>query len=152
ESGLGALLRRHYARFPDWQPSGATLLDLHGDGRLDLHLAGQSEGLAALGRNIGGRLGPIDPRPGNPRGMGQWGNLPYPGGQVRQAFDFNEDQKLDLFISWHNSGAALYHNLSTNAAQRFRRARFVQPEFPDIRTSTLADVNQDGKVDLLISN
>src|SRR5262249_24122937 len=54
ESGLAALLRQHHARFPGWEPSGATLLDIDGNGQLDLHLAGQSKCLAALGRNTGG--------------------------------------------------------------------------------------------------
>jgi RNA polymerase sigma factor (sigma-70 family) len=80
ESGLGALLRRHYARFPDWAPSGATLLDIDGDGQLDLHLAGQAEELAALGRNTGGRFAYVDPRPEIPRGPRQKADLPYPGG------------------------------------------------------------------------
>ncbi|MCI0685400.1 MAG: sigma-70 family RNA polymerase sigma factor, partial [Gemmataceae bacterium] len=149
-SGLGAMLSRHYARFPGWQPTGATLLDIDGDGQLDLHLAGQAEGLAALGRNVGGRFAYVDPQPEIPRGIRHNADLPYPGGQVRQAFDFNEDGKLDLAISWHNNGAALYHN-ATGGGLRFRRAEFVQPEFPDIRASAMADVNRDGKVDFITS-
>lgn len=152
ESGLGALLRQHYARFPDWQPSGATLLDIDGDGQLDLHLAGQSECLAALGRNSGGRFAYVDPPPEIPRGNVQKTVLPYPGGQVRHAFDFNEDRKLDLAISWHNHGGALYHNAPTSGAMRFRKAEFVDPEFLDIRTSALADVNGDGIVDFITSS
>jgi RNA polymerase sigma factor (sigma-70 family) len=152
ESGLGAILRQHYARFPDWGPSGATLLDLDGDQQLDLHLAGQAEELAALGRNIGGRFAYVDPRVEIPRGPREEAELPFPGGQVRHAFDFNEDGKLDLAISWHNAGGALYHNASTNGALRFRKTEFIQPVFPDIRASALADVNRDGIVDFLTSS
>ncbi len=150
ESGLGALLRRHYARFPDWQPSGATLLDVDGDDRLDLHLAGQAEDLAALGRNDGGRFAYVDPLPEIPRGTRQKADLPYPGGQVRHAFDFNEDRKLDLAVSWHNGGGALYYNVAAGA-RRFRKVEFVRPEYLDIRASALADVNRDGVVDFLTS-
>ncbi|HEX5270488.1 MAG TPA: sigma-70 family RNA polymerase sigma factor [Gemmataceae bacterium] len=152
ESGLGALLRRHYARFPGWHPSGATLLDIDGDGQLDLHLAGQSECLAALGRNDGGRFVAVDPRPELPRGPRHWAELPYPGGQVRHAFDFNEDGRLDLAVSWHNNGGTLYHNATAGGAPRFRRAEFIRPEFPDVLTSALADVNRDGVVDFLTSD
>jgi RNA polymerase sigma factor (sigma-70 family) len=152
ESGLGALLRQHRARFPGWQPSGATLLDVDGDGQLDLHLAGQSECLAALGRNTGGRFTYVDPRPGIPRGPRHNADLPYPGGQVRHAFDCNEDGKLDLVISWHNNGGALYRNATTRDALRFRRTAFVQHEFPDVRASALADVDGDGIVDFITSS
>jgi RNA polymerase sigma factor (sigma-70 family) len=152
ETGLGAILRQHYARFPEWAPTGATLLDIDGDGHLDLHLAGQAEDFAALGRNTGGRFAYVDPRADIPRGVRQWGDLPFPGGQVRHAFDFNEDRRLDLAISWHNDGAALYHNAATGHPVQFRRAKFVPPEFPDIRASAVADINRDGIVDFLTSD
>src|SRR6202008_2246398 len=116
------MLRRHYARFRGWHPSGATLLDIDGDGCLDLHLAGQSKGLAALGRNTGGRFAYVDPQPEIRRGMRHQGDIPYPGGQVRHAFDFNEDGRLDLSISWHNNGGTHYQNAATGDALRFRRA------------------------------
>jgi RNA polymerase sigma factor (sigma-70 family) len=152
ESGLGELLRRHYAAFPEWEPSGATLLDLHGDGRLDLHLAGQSEDLAALGRNTGGRFAYVDPRPDIRRGPRHWDDVPYPGGQIRHAFDFNEDGRLDLAVSWHNNGAALYYRAAPRDGLRYRRAKFVEPEFLEIRASALADVDGDGVVDFLTSD
>jgi RNA polymerase sigma factor (sigma-70 family) len=151
ESGLGDILRRHHARFPGWQPSGATLLDIDGDGQLDLHLAGQADEPAALGRNTGGRFAYVDPRPEIPRGIHHKADLPYPGGQVRHAFDFNEDRRLDLIISWHNNGGALYRNTADGDAPWFRRAKLVEDDFPDIRASALADVNGDGVVDFLTS-
>jgi hypothetical protein len=152
ESGLTALLRQHYARFPGWQPSGTTLLDIDGDGQLDLHLAGQAKKLAALGRNTGGRFVYVDPQSEIPRGPRHKADVPFPGGQVRHAFDFNEDGRLDLAISWHNDGGALYRNAATGSALRFRKVEFVEPLFPDIRASTLADVNRDGIVDFLTSS
>ena len=152
ETGLGLILRQHYARFPDWHPSGATLLDIDGDGQLDLHLAGQSDDLAALGRNAGGRFSYVDPQLEIPRGPRHNVDVPYPGGEIRHAFDFNEDGKLDLAISWHNNGGTLYHNAATKGALRFRRAAFVEHEFPDIRASALADVNRDGIVDFITSS
>jgi hypothetical protein len=152
DTGVAALLRQHHARFSGWQPSGATLLDIDGDGQLDLHLAGQSECLAALGRNIGGRFSYVDPRVEIPRGMPHRADLPYPGGEIRHAFDVNEDRRLDLVISWHNNGGALYHNTTTSGAWRFRRAELVQSEFPDIRASALADVDGDGIVDFITSS
>lgn len=147
QSGLAALLRRHSTHFPGWHPSGATLLDLDGDGQLDLHLASQAEVPAALGRNKVGRFALIPPN-----GGAQQEELSYPGGQVRHAFDFNEDRRLDLVISWQNDGGAMYHNRRKHGDLRFRRAEFVLPEFPDIRASALADINRDGRVDFLVSS
>lgn len=151
ESCLDAVLRRHSDRFPKWGPSGATLLDIDGDGQLDLHLAGQSEELAALGRNAGGQFVYVDPKPEIPRGPRHSADLPFPGGQVRHAFDFNEDGKLDLVISWHNDGATLYHNATRGGPLRFRKVEFVQPVFTEIRASALADINRDGVIDFIAS-
>src|SRR5262249_58441314 len=95
ESGLGDILRQHYARFPGWQPSGATLLDIDGDGRLDLHLGGQSEWLAALGRNTGGRFAYVNPRAEIPRGPRHKAHLPPPGGQIPHPLHVHEDGNLD---------------------------------------------------------
>jgi RNA polymerase sigma factor (sigma-70 family) len=152
ESGLRALLSQHYKRFPGWQPTGATLLDIDGDEQLDLHLAGQAECLAALGRNSGGRFAYLVPRWESSRGTRKKSDMVYPGGQVRHAFDFNEDGKLDLAISWHNNGGAVYHNAATSDALGFHRAPFIKPDDPDIRSSALADVNRDGIVDFLTSS
>src|SRR5262249_40358657 len=113
---------------------------------------GQSKGLAALGRNTGGRFAYVDPQPEIRRGMRHQGDIPYPGGQVRHAFDFNEDGRLDLIVSWHNNGGALYHGASAGDPLRFRRAAFLQDEFPDVLASALADVNRDGVVDFLTSS
>src|SRR5262249_48097944 len=44
------------------------------------------------------------------------------------------------------------HNAPTGGALKFRRAEFIQPEFPDILSSALADVNRDGIVDFITSN
>src|SRR5262249_56915515 len=96
ESGLGDILRQHYARFPGWQPSGATLLDIDGDGRLDLHLGGQSEWLAALGRNTGRRFAYVNPRAEIPRGPRHKADLPYPPGPIPHAFPINEPAHLHL--------------------------------------------------------
>jgi hypothetical protein len=46
----------------------------------------------------------------------------------------------------------MYHNAATSGDLRFRKVKFVQPVFPDIRASALADVNRDGIVDFLTSS
>src|SRR5258708_34403494 len=71
ESGVSQIVAKHYEQFPKWWLSGLTLVDLNGDGWLDLHLASHSgptmPALAAL--NDGkGHFPEIDPAMTIPRG------------------------------------------------------------------------------------
>ncbi len=81
ESGVLQIVAKHYEQFPKWWLSGLTLVDLDGDGWLDLHVASHSgptmPALAAL--NDGkGHFTAIDPAMTVPRGPRQRGDLPYP--------------------------------------------------------------------------
>src|SRR6185295_5528093 len=53
ESGVAAALARHYERHPKWWLSGVNLVDLDGDGKLDLFLAAHGAGTALALLNDG---------------------------------------------------------------------------------------------------
>src|SRR3954471_21333150 len=90
ESGISQAIAKHYEQFPKWWLSGLTLIDLDGDGNLDLHIASHSgptnPALAAL--NDGhGHFTTIDPAIAIARGPRKTADLPYPGGEIRLVHD-----------------------------------------------------------------
>jgi len=149
ESGVAQLVAKHYEQFPKWWLSGLTLLDIDGDGFLDLHIANHSgpatPALAAL--NDGkGHFTAIDPVMTIPRGPRQKGDLPYPGGEIRLACDLNEDGKLDLLCSWHDNGGVLYINESKRRELVFKPSDLLDPFS---RATAIADIDSDGRADYL---
>jgi hypothetical protein len=149
ESGVSQIVARHYEQFPKWWLSGLTLVDLDGDGHLDLHVASHSGPTmpALAARNDGkGNFTAIDPAMTIPRGPRQRGDLPYPGGEIRLACDLNEDGKLDLLCSWHDGGGALYFSDSKPRAPLFKPSDRLDPFS---RATAVADIDGDGKADYL---
>jgi len=149
ESGLSAIVEKHYEQFPKWWLSGLTLVDLNGDGKLDLHVASHSgptnPAMAAL--NDGqGKFTAIDPAMKIPRGPRQRADLPYPGGEIRLACDLNEDGRLDLLCSWHDGGGVLYMKALKEGIEVFQPSDFLDPFS---RATALADIDGDGKADYL---
>jgi hypothetical protein len=147
ESGIEEGLTRHLREFPKVWLSGLTLVDLDGDGALDLHVGSHSgpANPALAFRNDGkGHFTRIDPKPSIPRGPRAGEPLPYPGGEIRLSWDINEDGKLDLLCSWHDGGGALYLNESTPDAWSFRRSDLMDPFS---RATAVGDLNGDGVVD-----
>jgi hypothetical protein len=147
ESGLEEGVTRHLRDFPKVWLSGLTLVDLDGDGALDLHV-GSHSGPAAPAmsfRNDGkGHFTYIDPAMAIPRGPRQSEPLPSPGGEIRLPWDINEDGKIDLLCSWHDGGGALYLNESKADAWSFRRSDLLDPFS---RAVAVGDLNGDGLVD-----
>src|ERR1043165_8852837 len=79
ESGMSAIVAKHYEQFPKWWLSGLTLVDLDGDGNLDLHIASHSgpTNPACAALNDGkGHFTVIDPASATPRGPRQKADLP----------------------------------------------------------------------------
>lgn len=149
ESGLEEGVARHLRDFPKVWLSGLTLVDLDGDGALDLHVGSHSgpASPAMMFRNDGkGRFTYIDPAMSIPRGPRASDPLPYPGGEIRLPWDINEDGKLDLLCSWHDGGGALYLNESSPAAWKFRRSDLLDPFS---RAVAIGDLNGDGLVDYI---
>src|SRR3989442_837925 len=53
ESGIGAALEEHYKEFPNWWLSGLNLVDLDGDGKLDLFFSAHGAGTSLAVLNDG---------------------------------------------------------------------------------------------------
>ena len=83
DCGVADALVRHYAAHPKWWLSGLNLIDLDGDGNLDLFLAAHGAGrsLALLGDGQG-RFSPAEGS--------------YPPSEIHLPYDIDEDGRLDL--------------------------------------------------------
>jgi hypothetical protein len=147
QSGVAKVVAAHYAKVPKWWLSGMDLVDLDGDGDLDLHLAGHGC-IAAAARNDGtGHFTYVDPALDVPRGVREQHDIPYPGGEIRLAFDFDENGKTDILASWHDGGGVLYLNDSRPGDPP--KWNFKRPGFLDHfnRGCAMADMDRDGIVD-----
>ena len=147
DSGIEEGVARHLRDFPKVWLSGLSLVDLDGDGALDLHVGSHSGPLnpAMMFRNDGkGHFSYVDPKMDVARGPRHHEPLPYPGGEIRLPWDINEDGKLDLLCSWHDGGGALYLNESKADAWSFRQSDLLDPFS---RATAVGDLNGDGVVD-----
>jgi hypothetical protein len=145
ESGIEEGVARHWRDFPKAWLSGLTLVDLDGDGVLDLHVgshAGPNNPAIAFHNDGKGHFTYIDPQTSIPRGPRATDPLPYPGGEIRLTWDINEDGKADLLCSWHDGGGALY--LFDNG--RFKRSDLMDPFS---RATAIGDLNGDGVLDYI---
>jgi len=145
ESGIEEGVARHWRDYPKIWLSGLTLVDLDGDGALDLHIGSHAgpKNPAMTFRNDGrGKFTYVDPEISIPRGPRESAPLPYPGGEIRLAWDINEDGKIDLLCSWHDGGGALY----LNDGGKFKRSEILDPFS---RAVAIGDLNGDGRVDYL---
>lgn len=133
ESGVAEAIDRHYAAHPKWWLSGLNLVDLDGDGKLDLFFAAHAAGrsLALLGD-----------------GRGYFGEAPgsYPPSEIHLPYDLNEDGKLDLQMTWQDGGGRWWFNESTPGRLRFRESNVTAGQ---ARISAMVDLNGDGNVDWL---
>jgi len=147
ESGVMAVLKLHYANVPRWWLSGIDLIDLDGDADLDLHLAGHGHPAGAAFNDGKGHFTYVDPKLAIPRGIREDAEIPYPGGEIRLAFDFNEDGKIDILAAWGDGMGCLYLNdcrPDNPPIWNFKRSRALD-QFN--RATAMADMNRDGKVD-----
>ncbi len=133
ESGVAAILDAKYAKQPDWWLSGQTLVDLDGDGILDLFLSvhGPGGAVAALGDGHG-HFTPA---------AGSW-----PGSEIHLAYDLNEDGKVDLQMTWRDGGGQWWINESVPGRLAFRETPVTADQ---ARMNAVIDIDRDGRADWL---
>ena len=149
-SGVWAIVADHYKRVPQWWLSGMTLVDLDGDGDLDLHLAGHGSPAVAAFNDGTGTFTGVDPKLDIPRGIREKNDLPYPGGEIRLVYDVNEDGKPDIFCSWHDGGGVTYLNDCRPGKRPAWNFKVYDPGFNCFsRAVAMVDLNRDGIADYL---
>jgi len=132
-SGVGKAIERHYEQYPKWWLSGVNLVDLDGDGQLDLFLAAHGAGRSLALLNDG-------------HGHFKEAQGSYPATEIHLAADINGDGKLDLQMTWQDGGGKWWLNESTPGRLNFRETSVTAGQG---RANALIDLNRDGKVDWL---
>lgn len=132
-AGVGDAIDRHYERHPRWWLSGLNLVDLDGDGQLDLFFAAHGAGRSLALLNDG-------------HGHFREAEGSYPPSEIHLVADINEDGKLDLQMTWQDGGGKWWLNESTPGRLSFRESNVTAGQ---ARANALIDLNRDGKVDWL---
>src|SRR5881296_3213620 len=133
ESGVTEATARHYERHPKWWLSGLNLVDLDGDGQLDLFLAAHGAGRSLALLNDG-------------HGHFREADGSYPASEIHLAADINGDDKLDLQMTWQDGGGKWWLNESTPGRLNFRESSITAGQ---ARANAMIDLNRDGNVDWL---
>jgi len=132
-SGVSDAVAKHYQRHTNWWLSGLNLVDLDGDGKLDLFLSAHGAGRSLALLNDG-------------HGYFKEAEGSYPPTEIHVACDINEDGKLDLQMTWQDGGGKWWLNESTPGHLKFRETSVTAGQ---ARANAMIDLNRDGKVDWL---
>src|ERR1043166_3084138 len=132
-SGVADAIARQYERYPKWGLSGLNLVDLDGDGKLDLFLSAHGAGRSLALLNDG-------------HGHFREAEGSYPASEIHLAADINGDGKLDLQMTWQDGGGKWWVNESTPGRLNFRESNITPGQ---ARANAMIDRNRDGNVDWL---
>ncbi|HSJ10075.1 MAG TPA: VCBS repeat-containing protein [Longimicrobiales bacterium] len=123
-----------------------ALVDIDGDGDLDLFI-GEASGQLNFYRNVGDRTDPRWELVSDEYEGIDVGRRSYP------AFvDFDGDGDYDMIIGREEGGAVLYRNEGTRTEPRFVADPAVTVPLPALGTPVFADLDGDGRPELLSGN
>ncbi len=134
DSGVEKIVQDKYAAEPKWWLSGLHLVDLDGDGCLDLFMSGHGGGAVAT---LGDGKGHFAHAPGD-----------YPASEIHLPYDIDGNGTLDLSITWSDGGGQWWLNRSTPGALRFEPTDMKRGG-NTCRQQALIDADGDGNVDWL---
>jgi len=134
-SGVGELVARKYEQSPKWWLSGLHLVDLDADGRLDLFLSAHGGGGALAALNDRG--GHFTLAAGN-----------YPSTEIHLAYDVNEDDKVDLTMTFQDGGGKWWLNRSQGGQLDFEGTK-TERGTNTARRQAIIDLDRDGQADWL---
>ncbi len=134
DSGVEKIVADKYAADPKWWLSGLHLVDLDGDGNLDLFLSGHgTQAVATLGDGKGHfALAPGD----------------YPKTEIHVPYDIDEDGTLDVSMTYMDGGGQWWLNRSKPGALHFEPTDMKRGG-NTCRQQAMIDANGDGFVDWL---
>src|SRR5262245_45683535 len=135
ESGVAKIVADKYEADPKWWHSGLHLVDLDGDGKLDLFLSSHGSGKAVALLNDG--KGHFTPAQGD-----------YPASEIHLAYDANEDGRVDLTMTFQDGGGKWWMNRSKPGMLSFESTK-IERGTNTARRQAMIDLDRDGKVDWL---
>jgi hypothetical protein len=135
ESGVAKIVAGKYEADPKWWHSGLHLVDLDGDGKLDLFLSAHGGGRAVALLNDG--KGNFRPAPGE-----------YPATEIHLAYDADEDGRADLTMTHLDGGGKWWLNRSQPGTLKFEATKVERPT-NTARRQAMIDLDRDGKADWL---
>jgi len=133
ESGVEEIVKENYAAHPNWWLSGLHLVDLDGDGCLDLFLSAHGTRGAVAALNDG--KGHFKVAAGN-----------YPSTEIHLCYDFDEDGKVDLTMTQGDGGGRWWRNRSHPGRLDFEPTGVIRGA---ARRQAMIDIDRDGHVDWL---
>lgn len=138
KSGVAAVLDADYRANPKMWLSGIDLVDLDGDGKLDLFLSAHSHtgACAALGDGTG-HFTAVDPASGT-----------IPPSEIHIAYDIDEDGLLDLQMTHLDGGGQWWRNGSTPGHLDFKATGIIAVD-GQARQNAMIDLDRDGRADWL---
>jgi hypothetical protein len=139
-SGIAEAIESHHKLTPKWWLSGINLIDLDGDGHLDLFLGAHGQSAAVLLNDGTGHFRYVSPEMA----------AKIPPTEVHIAADVDEDGRADVQATYGDGGGLWYLNPPAHGAAvtnlNFQATKVSSTQG---RENALIDLDRDGRLDWL---